>query len=230
MSKYTTELRKICENYAKTSGYDGNSRKEIIKRAIPFVFDFDFPIFDEDYRKNLEEKILKRYYMREIAFETVGLFKLYLDQRLNEIMTYYNMLYKSALLDFNPFYDVDLTRKQKRKNIGEEERKESGNSDTGANETAYNLYSDTPQGALNGVDSENYLTNATKTTSNSGSATTTNTEGTANTLNTEEYLEKVSGKQGTTSYSEMLLKYRETFLNIDKMVIDDLRDLFFMLY
>ena len=93
MSKYTTEVRFICEqaadydasqNYAKVS--------EIIDKAIPKVFDFDFPIFDETYRNVLCTKILKHYYTREICEETVGLWKLRLDTRLNEIMPFYNKL------------------------------------------------------------------------------------------------------------------------------------------
>ena len=34
------------------------------------------------------------------------------------------------------------------------------------------------------------------------------------------------GKIGVMTYQEMVLKYRETFLNIDMMIINDLRDLF----
>ena len=34
------------------------------------------------------------------------------------------------------------------------------------------------------------------------------------------------GKIGVMTYQEMVLKYRETFLNIDMMIIDELRDLF----
>ena len=111
MSKYTTEVRYICENGAglvESEGY--KSINQIITDAIPKIFDFDFPIFDETYRSVLERKILKHYYTREICAETVGLWKHYLDMRLNEIMPYYNKLYESELLAFNPFYDVDLTK------------------------------------------------------------------------------------------------------------------------
>ena len=111
MSKYTTQVRFICETAAGLSESEGQtSVKQIIAAAIPSVFDFDFPIFDESYRNVLETKILKHYYTREIGLETVGLWKLKLDTKLNEIMPFYNQLYKSELIEFNPMYDVDLTR------------------------------------------------------------------------------------------------------------------------
>lgn len=114
MSKYTTEVRYICEHYAgldESVGYD--NVEQVINNCLPKVFDFNFPIFDETYRSVLETKILRHYYTREIGLETVGLWKLKLNTKLNEIMPYYNQLYKSELIEFNPLYDVDLTRERK---------------------------------------------------------------------------------------------------------------------
>lgn len=132
MSKYTTEVRFICETSAglvENAGY--SSVNSIVDKAIEKVFDFDFPIFDEKYRKVLERKILKHYYTREICEETVGLWKLRLDTRLNEIMPYYNKLYESELLEFNPLYTVELVTTGNRK--GNEDRNRSKeDSETGS--------------------------------------------------------------------------------------------------
>lgn len=221
MSKYTTEVRFICENYAglsESEGYD--SVNDIIEKARRQVFDFEWPIYDASYRSILETKILKHYYTREIGFETVGLWKLWLDKRLNEIMPYYNQLYKSTLLEFNPFYDVDYstegskngkfdeatTSKGTSKDVRTDNLKEAttGNAKrtdnlsedttskattnsqntrtdalshsdvTNTNTSAWDEYSDTPQGSLSGVRSLEYLTTARHT---SGETTETN-EGT----------------------------------------------------
>ena len=110
MSKYTTEVRYICETHGVGKNVD-----EIISSSAPKIFDFNFPIFDESYRSVLCCKILKHYYTREIAHETVGLWKLRLNTVLNEVMPYYNQLYKSELLQFNPLYDVDYKREGNRK-------------------------------------------------------------------------------------------------------------------
>lgn len=103
MSKYTTEVRYICENYANQTESKGyNSVQSILDNSWDKVFDFDFPIFDENYREPLCKKILKHFYTREIGEETVGLWKLRLDDRMNEIMPYYNKLYESELISIEP--------------------------------------------------------------------------------------------------------------------------------
>lgn len=217
MSVYTTEVRFICENYAGLSdskGYD--SVDDIVGKAREKVFDFDFPIYDASYASVLETKFLKHYYTREIGFETVGLWKLWLNKRLNEIMPYYNQLYKSALLEFNPFYDVDVytegskngkfdeatSSKGTSKGVRTDDLKEATNgkitrtdnlsedttskstSNSNATRTddlahtdttttsasAWDEYSDTPQGALNGVRSLEYLTTARHTSSDTTEA------------------------------------------------------------
>ena len=122
MSKYTTEVRFICESNAGLDESKGfNSINEILENCIDNIFDFDFPIFDEAYRPVLEKKILKHYYTREIATETVGLWKHFLDARLNEIMPFYNKLYESELIEFNPLYDVNLTTDHTKSGTNESE-------------------------------------------------------------------------------------------------------------
>lgn len=277
MSIYTTEVRYICEVEA---GYDvsqGFSKiDEVLDKAVPKVFDFEWPIFDEEYRVPLEKKILRYFYTREIGCETYGHWKLMLQNKLCEIMPYYNQLYKSELLmaGVNPLNDVDYTKTGNRTDDGADTRTTessgTGNTDvkstnkvvrsttdSGTNEAVVSgnqghvrKYSDTPQGALSGVESGTYLTEAevntdtdntttTTTTSNKEDATdqtdsngtsknttseTTNSRGTTN--NTAEYLERVTGKIGSTSYAKLLRELRESFLNIDALVLKDLGVLF----
>lgn len=299
MSKYTVELRYICETMAGLeTSVGGDDVDQVIQNAIPSIFNFSFPIFDESYRNVLETKILMHYYTREIAHETVGLWKLKLKTKLNEIMPYYNQLYKSELLDFNPLYDVDITRTHMKNSSGTRDTDENRDTEsTGSientsdrskdsetitnnriqnqndstddgtiNRTSNNTdkYSDTPQGSITDLAQDKYLTNArlvseSENTATHGTNSTTqngttdgdttvseseNNESTTDTKNnsstnrtektnltdTETYLERVQGKQGSGDYSEMLLKFRNTFLNIDMMVINELEDLFFQLW
>ena len=77
-----------------------------IKNLIDNNFDFQmtqYPIIDENYRETLNHNILYHYYEDEIGLETAPLFRLYLNQRLNEIMPKYNELYKAQknLIDNN---------------------------------------------------------------------------------------------------------------------------------
>lgn len=312
MSKFTTEVRFICETeagYEDSKGF--NDIDEILEKSAPKIFNFYYPIFDEEYRIPLEKKILKHFYTREICEETVGLWKLRLDDRMNMIMPYANKLYESSLLEFDPFHDVDLSRKLDIENNGNNSSETTGdltrNEDgehsnagslesetstsgevgvTSSNETTsetthnangdtWDLYSDTPQGGISGIQGAEddpalgtnaYLTNARHIidgstphsesggTSSGESSTTSSDSGTRNDSttdtgtygvdvtetrsgtkqdvlhNTEDYLERVTGKTAGTSYSRMLMEFRETFINIDKMVIDALEDLFFGLW
>lgn len=253
MSKYTTEVRFICENSAGLSESEGADNVDsILDKCWNKVFNFDFPIFDENYRQVLCRKILKHYYTREIAHETVGRWKLALNAKLNEIMPYYNQLYKSELLEFNPFYDVDLTRSREgsgtsNKTINNTETNNATSknisSDSGTSNTnTLNRFSDTPQNSMDtqGIADSVPLTTVTKvnednTTTNESTDTLTRNDnktgsGTENINNTDTYIETVKGKQGTENYSSLLKKFRETFLNIDMMIIEDCSDCFFTLW
>ena len=100
MSKYTTEVRYICEMYAGGTSGDYDDIDDIVSSAREAIF-ASYPIFDEQYRPVLEKKILKHYYTREIGEESVGLWKMRLNNKLNEIMPYYNQLfhqYKASYL------------------------------------------------------------------------------------------------------------------------------------
>lgn len=253
MSKYTTEVRFICENSAGLSKSEGADNVDsILDRCWNKIFNFDFPIFDENYRQVLCRKILKHYYTREIAHETVGRWKLALNAKLNEIMPYYNQLYKSELLEFNPFYDVDLTRSRegsgtsnrtsnnRETNSGTSKNVSSGSGTS--NTDTLNRFSDTPQNSMDtqGIADSVPLTTVTKvnednTTTNTSTNTLTRDDsktgnGTENINSTDKYIETVKGKQGTENYSSLLKKFRETFLNIDMMIIEDCSDCFFTLW
>lgn len=203
MSKYTTELRFICESYSGLSRSVGYTDVEtVINNAIPKIFDFDFPIFDEAYRETLCKKIIMHYYTREIGFETVGLWKLKLQTKMNEIMPYYNNLYNLRVQEKNLFSNVDVTKVYTKDNTGDG--------------TSRNMYSDTPQGSLQNVDNETYLTNASKNISNAKS--------------NEQYSERVTGLNGSYTYMELINQYRKYFDDIDMLVIDELGDLFMRLW
>lgn len=104
MSYYTTEVRYLCESMTNVPLENFDNLKgvrridAIIDSAKSNIFDFDYPIFDEAYKGVLEKKILRHYYTREIGQETFGLFQLFLSDKMNEIMPYYNQLYESELL------------------------------------------------------------------------------------------------------------------------------------
>ena len=275
MSKYTTEVRFICESltgHDDSTGYDDID--SIIQDAIPLIFSFDFPIFDEEYRNVLCTKILRHYYTREIGLETYGLWKLKLQTKLNEIMPYYNKLYESELYKYNPLHDVDMTttnvgqKTGERTDVQNDDRtntfsgsrtSENEQTNVASNENVRNsdsqdrdMYSDTPQGSLTGVDTNSYLTNfrkilGTNNTTDKGNATdvaqgkqTTSDQNTESstgrntsigkTNNTEDYVMHVVGKSAGANYAKMIKDFRDNLLNIDMDIIRDLGELFMLLW
>lgn len=255
MSKYTTEVRFICENASGlTESVGCNNVDDVISNSWNKIFTSKVSIFDENYRETICKKILKHYYLREISCETVGIWKLWMNTKLEEIMPYYNQLYESARLKFEPFYDTDYKRTSDRTVASTESG--SGNTSTSSTTDSTNQstssvnssgkstdkYADTPQGALTNVENGSYLTNARivdesgESTTNVNGSDSVTISGTGESTSTgkkdtkDDFDESVTGKVGTTSYSKMLAEYRETFLNIDMLVIDEFKDLFFTLW
>jgi len=229
MGIYTTTVKKICEDYAGTTvTADYSNIDEVLASAIPHIFNADFPIFDENYRYALCKKILMHYFTREIAYETVGLWKLKLRAKMNEIMPYYNQMYNSELLlcGVDILNDTDYTRT----GTNNKSSNTSGNNTTTNINTnkSMDAFSDTPQGALTDVENLNYLTNARQVDANGNSTS----NGTFNSTigDASQYAETIRGKMNSTSYSKLLTDFRKTFMNIDMDIIEELKDLFFLIW
>lgn len=186
----------------------------------------------------------------------------------------------------------DTTRRGNRNAVDDVKSAEDTNqnvqstSDNRTSDVGRDLYSDTPQGGLDGLESEKYLTNARKTlndqhatgkedSTSTGKTTTTgnttsnethdetanrvgtneskdtangtlnSTESQSNTTktidnvnktdvskitSTEKYIQHVYGHTSGSNYSKLVKDFRETFLNIDMMVIEELEDLFMGIY
>lgn len=223
MSKYTTTIRSIVE-----TGYDLGLK--------------DYPIFDESYREVLNKKIIDHYYFREIGLETVALFKHFLNTRMNEIMYNYNELYKMQKRIFDAGLDsnVNLTETYEKVSDGESKAIASGTSDSTSGSTVSsknkNLRQDTPQGKLKqgDLDSQEYATELTfdnndtesEIKDSSGSSSTNDTT----IKNTEEYIKKIVGNNGNKYAIELLTEIKNSIINIDIMIIEELADLFMGLY
>lgn len=240
MSKYTTQLRWICETYAPNS----SKVKDIIAESRPKIFDFEYPI-PEEHKTRFETNFIRHYYMREIGCETVALWKLMLEDSLNLIMPYYSKLY-TAVDEIKPYNDIDMAETYNEKeNVTENQTEnfESNSNETGTinrNNTGNNIekYSDTPMGNISNVENEDYLSSATVTDNTSNDKTQTNNEmNTRNKntkMNTKEYgkgyEKKVTGKNSSESYSDLFIKYQKALISVDNEAIKALSDLFILIW
>lgn len=184
MSNYTVEVRDICERYSSTT-----EPNMAIESSLPFIFNDLWTVYVpqgmtlEARKKDLERKILRHYYFREIAFETVPMWITRLNWKLAELMPLFNKMAES--LD----YDFEDACKTKDMN-GESHGTTNTNGTDSKNSSQYykpnsssqtersgrvgdstlTLFSDTPMGKLDhllspetaGNNEASYLTNATK--------------------------------------------------------------------
>lgn len=199
-------------------------------------------------RAELNSKILAYYRWREIGFETVGRFLFELENALNEIMPYYNQLYYSADQDFNPIYNVDYIRNTQRNksdtNIGSQSSSTSTTGSDSSSSTDYSksVTSDTPQNQLSitneHIDDVDYASeaswgkNSNSASGSSSSASNTNASNSVIGNEKEGIVETTKGNFGVTSAQDLILKYRETLLNIEQLIIHDKRiaELFMLIY
>ena len=195
-------------------------------------------------RAELNNKILSYYRFREIGFETVGRFLFELETALNEIMPYYNQLFYSADQDFNPIYNVDYIRNTQRNksdtNIGSQSSSTNSSATGTSTDNSKNVTSDTPQNQLGitnaQLDQLDYASEASwGKNSNSTSDTSNSTSNASNSVignEKEGIVETTKGNFGVTSAQDLIMKYRETLLNIEQLIIHDKRiaELFMLIY
>jgi hypothetical protein len=224
MSKYTIELRKIVE-------YEGREKVENYFKDY-CVFNY---ITQEQYetilktniwsKDRLASKIVDHYYMREIGYETIGLFKHYAKVYMQEIMERYLPLIYSKSILYDPLVNVDYTESFERNIKGEGESESNSTNEA----SGLSVNSDTPQGEIN----KNEILSG-KYASNTGASETQSniSDNTTNTSNTDEtYTKRVKGNSGVSATAQkMIAQYRDNIRAIDEEIINELNKLFMGLY
>ena len=192
MSKYTTELRYIIE-----SGYKLNALTS-------------YPIFDENYRSVLNQYFLNHFWMREIGFETVGEFDLYLGNTLNEIMPYYNGMFKMAMSEIDPLTNYKYKETLDKSDVGIT----SSNSNTNGNSKTVES---TPADGLvqmNEIEKNVYASSATLNNN------TVNANGTVDSKTETDYVKMVSGYNGV-SVGKLYDEYRRYVVSVVRLLMND---------
>lgn len=105
MSDYTTQLRWPVEQIQRETMSDPDDYSKCY-RALGLD---TYPIFDESYRAQLNDKIIRHFYFREIGFETLAQFRWYVRNTMYENMPYFNQLYESLNLITDPITNQKYT-------------------------------------------------------------------------------------------------------------------------
>lgn len=207
------------------------------------IWAFDYPSYYKgDQKKAFEQKVLDHFWTRQIGQETVGRFLRYFQATVREIMPYYIQMYESVDMMKDPAirpldnYNMVEEFESERTEEGLATNLTTGQSSGHGTEKKTNAESVTPEGYLNwelnpANPSEITLEYASSVTQEINDNTASETsQSTGNTTNKGEGTEKHTltrrGNIGVTTYSQLLQGYRETFLNIDMMIISDLEPCF----
>ena len=207
MSKYTMMIKDIVNDYSKN--IESSKIDDKLDEARKYIFDFNYPIIDESTKKRIEIAILKHYYFREIAFETVGIFKIKLNDRLNLIMSRYNALYEKQDLTLSPYINSYLN----------ESGNSNGKSNTDTKNDDWQTTSETPQGILQDLKEGRYSSMAVYTD---------NTDNT-NSSNASDYTRNVESLNGIT-YAEAFRNYFDNIISIDEELVNEFSDLFMVIW
>lgn len=200
MANFTMELRKAIELYPDGVGLN------------------NYPIFDEHYRVLLNQKIVDKFFFREIGQETVQMFAHYMNSAMCQIMPLYNKFYKSEQLRIDPLLTMSIKSLSKQLNTAENESTSTNVSDATNSSKSRAVESTTPQHMLSNYgDYASGATDAISATSSNGEATDTSKVNASGNSESENTTTGLSGNQ-----SDMLMKYRDTFLNIDQDIINEI--------
>ena len=235
MSKYTMELRKLFTPITY--------KNPIFTRAEVEAWFKDYDL--DDYltteqqavitetglwtKDKLAKKIVDHYYMREIGFETIGLFIHYAKVTMNELMEEYLPLIYSNAIQYDPLVNVDYTESFNRNaqtgNVG------TSSSSSSSSGSALGVNSDTPQGQISkaSILAGSYATSTSATENENEVSNSTDTQSNSNSL--ENYTKRVKGNSGVSATAQkMIEQYRNNIRAIDREIIDKLDILFMGLY
>ena len=209
MSEYTTMVKDLVRDYSVSVDNGLTDIDTKLDKAREYIFDFNYPVIDEATKKRIEIAILKHYYMREIAFESVGIWKIKLNDRLNLIMPRYNALYNKQDLNLSPYVNGYVN----------ESGETHGNSNTDVNNKDWQTTSDTPQGILTDLKEGKYSSMAVYTENNDNTANN-------NTSNYNRMQESLNG----ITYAEAFRNYFDNIISIDEELVNEFSDLFLVIW
>jgi len=172
-----------------------------------------------DYRPILNGKIFDHYMNMEIGYESIGMFQQGMRRTMNEIMPFYNQMYESLSVEINPLSTTSLHTDNTMTDLQVANQTAESTNSSSSGGSARTVQSDTPQTQLEGA--EDYASGAVDTNSQNATAGTGNQVNSSTTTDNASGVTNITGYQGAAS--DLLMRFRESFINPDMMVINDLK-------
>lgn len=216
MSRYTIELRSVCDMFSREEVEGWFKDYEL----SDFLTQDEINVINDRgtwTKDKLAKKIIDHYFMCEIGYETPALFRHYAKERMQLLMEEYLPLIYSAAIKYDPLVNVDYTETY--------HGQDNGNTNGTSNTTGLAINSDTPQSQVNKADilAGNYATSTT--------GTDTDTSSNANSSNTSDSTKTVKGNSGVSATAQrMVAQYRDNIRAIDREIVNKVNDLFMGIY
>lgn len=121
-------------------------------------FDFNlhsYPIWDEAFRPWLNQMIINHYLMREIGFETEGLFNIMLGAKMDEVMPWLNNIIEGMVAKYDRMKDHDYTETYGDTYTETVGRTMTDDTDLDHSDKDLDLHSDTPQNDVGNMVDDN---------------------------------------------------------------------------
>ena len=198
-------LYAIMDSLANYGKEEKTKIRNLAKATHEKIFDFDYPLSSKVEKEDFECQILNHFIMRRIGQETFTAFQLFLENKLNEILPYYNIMFDS-LIDYNLFNDGEVITRN---------RQDNGTSTVSSTNNSETRYSEYPLDQLEDLHDGSYVSNQNVAEASSSSkGTNSNT-----TVETET--------RSNVDKMDLYMKYLQTRNSIMTMIYKDLDILFY---
>lgn len=230
MAQDTIQLRTFVTQWVKDAGSYNSAMLEWKQDFSPAYARLgldEYPIYDESKRRQLNDKFIRHYWMREIGCETVGHFCLWCSNTFNEIMPYYNKMYETELLNVEHLLGIKRHKVVDMLRDFDESSSGNGSADTSTSSTGKSTtkFSDTPQDELfvSKVDAGDYLTNLT--IDDMADDTTVGTKSKSDGTIKRDETNKDTTDEFVTDprYYQAFMDLSEKILNLDMQVINNVQ-------
>ena len=183
------------------------------------IFDFNYDLSDKVSKNQFEIDILNHYIERRIGFDTMTSFQLHLENKLHEILPYYNTLF-DALSDYKLFNDGEVISREL---TGSREIETDGSTSTTGSNTSDRRFSKFPQNQLTDISSGSYVSEQNYDTDSLSNSVDTDTN--SNESNTEN--EVIT--RSPTDKMKLYESYLKTKNSIMSRIYKDLDCLFYQM-
>lgn len=197
---------------------------EIVENNVN-IFDFDYPFYNEERRKQFEEHFIEHFYFDEIGQETVGRFKQRLKIKLNLIMPYWNKIFLADELEQRILDNYSVTETYE-SNIENSTNAVNENNVNTSNESVNkNLESNSPVTKID-FEQVDYFSNIIKDIGSGTSNTSASNINNVNDNRTEKWTRKMEGNIGVQTDADAIIKYWQSLRQIEIEIFKQCDDLF----